>query len=131
MSASVSIGNNVATGANVAIEAAGQRLSTYIIGKPGTGKSALLERIAYEDTAMGMGSASLIHTKSAPSSCCGTSCNSGLMMLSFGIPLIKPCPRARMERVHTILHTLEQRFSGPDAAASLVAPPASVVVRQT
>ena len=49
MSASVSIGKNVATGANVAIEAAGRRLSTYIIGRPGTGKGALLECIAYED----------------------------------------------------------------------------------
>jgi hypothetical protein len=55
MSASVSIRKNVATGANVAIEAAGWRLSTYIIGKPGTGKSALLERIAYEDMGNGDG----------------------------------------------------------------------------
>lgn len=55
MSSSVVIGSDVEIGAPVSIDAIGRRQSTYVIGITGTGKSTLLESIAYHDMENGDG----------------------------------------------------------------------------
>src|SRR4051812_28609955 len=51
----VLIGKNTTTQQDVSISEAGRRLSMYIIGTPGTGKSTLLERMALQDMHNGDG----------------------------------------------------------------------------